>query len=138
MITLGPIPCDEFRVDAGCYSNAPSGREQDQIRWIEKQIITQSNDFLQNPEWFIDQWEELTGETMPQRYTSEIPMQIRQLVFGGKGEGIRGYDFGFLPVLDSKGKKVSYPQERLVSDYKRRGQCVYILKDSILKSISKR
>lgn len=140
MITLNQnLQLDEFSVDANEYSARLSQSDIRMIRWIESQIIQETNDYLSDPDYFISTWEEMTGEQMPEKYLKQLPYQIAAFLVKGKHKSRSGdVRVEILPVIDQKGNRICYPDDRLVSDFLPFDYKVYILKDSILKSISKR
>jgi len=134
MITLkGPQPSDFFQEDAANYKSKPSKVEQAYIKYYEKGAIERSEDFLSDPQWWTDKWEELTDEFFPQHYTKEFPTEITGAVHGGLGTGIQSYMIELLPIINAKGEPITYPEERLVSNFLRFNQKTYILKDHLLE-----
>lgn len=136
MISLQSLPCDEFRVNATEYDSNPNASEQKMIRWIESNIIQKTPAFLEDPEYFISQWEMLTDEDMPKQYTKDIPLQITHFVI--KGKGLKRSDefvVEYLPTLDARGDALAYPEDRMVADFMRCGMKVYALKDTIYKKL---
>ena len=138
MITLNPAKLKQngFLVKTANYPARPKGADIALVQWIEEQVITQSTDFLINPRYWILEWEKLTGSYIPEQHIKSLPKKITSLVHGGRGEGIVGYEWDYLPVLNDAGKEISYPSERLVQDFVDMGLKFYILDDSILKKAS--
>ena len=127
--------CDEFKVNAAEYLLQPSAVEEARIRYIEDEIVQWSDNFLSNPGWFVSQWEELTGEDMPEQYLKDIPMEISSLVAGAAKKTVEGFRLRLLPVMNA-GKFITYDESRLVEDFLLQNQKVYILKNSILKHLN--
>lgn len=136
MIQLSSHLGDEFRVDATQYESNPTSNEVRQIRWIESQIIQETREFLADPEYFFNQWQDLTEEAIPAKYLEKVPQEIVSII--GRGKGLRpsgDVRIKFLPVIDRDGNNLIYPEDRLVVDYLRFNQKVYVLKDSLLKKL---
>ena len=137
MIRLSTLPCDEFRVNAYDYENNPSATDVVKIRLIEQEIINKTSDFLSDPAWHINEWEELTGEAMPEQYLKDIPTEISGFLYDGKTPNRMkrvGYTLSYLPVMKG-GKVVSYPEDRMVEDFTSAHHRVYILKDDLYKKL---
>lgn len=127
--------CDEFKVSTEEYKSLPSPVDVTRIRWIEQEIKQRSDDFLSDPEWYVNEWEALTGQDMPEQYLKDIPMEISSLVASAAQKTVEGFRLRLLPVM-SAGKCISYDDSRLVEDFLTQNQKVYILKDSILKYLN--
>ena len=137
MIRLTALPCDEFRVNTSEYNSLPSPTIQARIRWIEEHICNKTEDFTSDPQWFVSEWETLTEEDMPKKYTKDIPLQIITYGIGGKGKRATGvYEIEYLPLTTQKGQPCVYPEDRLVADFLKFNQKVYILKYSLLKQLT--
>ena len=128
--------CDDFRVNASEYASRPSLMQQANIRLLEQDIINRSIEFLSNPDEYVSQWEELTGEEMPSQYTEEFPSEIHRLVCQASRKTVTGYRLRLLPTVEKSGASIVYPEDRLVADFAKDNQTVYILKDSILKELA--
>ena len=50
------LDCDEFKVNAAEYKSRPSKVEQARIRYYEQDIIQRSDEFLSDPEWYVNEW----------------------------------------------------------------------------------
>jgi hypothetical protein len=135
MITLKSTFNEDFLTDAKEYPARPSKSEQDIIRYYEREILNRTDAFLSDPQFMIDEWERLTEGEMPSQYTRDIPEEIKNPVYGGKGKGIIYYRMEYLPVIDAKGNIIDYPEDRLVSNFIRFDQKVYVLQDSVLKKM---
>ena len=137
MIQLHSLPCDDFKLKTEEYLSCPSASVAARIQWIETEITQRTNDFLADPTWYINEWEQLTEEDIPSKYTEEFALEISHLVSsGGKRKHIAGYAMSLLPLLDAKGNTKSYPEDRLVEDFLKFNQKVYILNDSIYKQVA--
>ena len=133
MITYKEDMRADFLVDAKEYPSCPSNFEIKRIRWIESEVISQSPDFLQDPEFYVSEWEELTGDEMPERYTSELPSEMKSFIYGKKNQGRIGIETALLPLQDTKGQQIVYPETRLLSDSNRYHGLVYVLQDNLYK-----
>lgn len=136
MISIGNLPCDEFAVDPSDYSNKLSGYNLDKVRWLESQIRDRTDDFLEDPEFYILEWESLTGEDIPKKYVLDIPQEITS--FLDQSNGRRRTDeflVRYLPLITPKGEPVNYDDSRLVTEFLKFNQKVYVLKDSLLKKL---
>ena len=128
------LVCDEFKVNAAEYKSGPSKAAQTRIRHCEQEIIQRSDDFLSDPEWYVNEWELLTGEDMPEQYLKDIPMEISSLVASAARKTVEGFRLRLLTLMKA-GKCIEYDESRLVEDFLAQNQKVYVLKDSILKHL---
>ena len=137
MISFGTLPCDEFAKDASEYPYKPSPAIAARIQHMENHISSKSPDFLAEPDWYINEWEALTGELIPNRYVHDLPVEITSFLTRGKGKGYSD-DFvvKFLPLVSPDGSPLSYSDDNLVADFLKFNQKVYILKDSLLKQLT--
>ena len=126
--------CDEFKVNTSEYRQSPSLFQQSRIQFLEQEISSKSEDFLSNPEWYVNERESMTGEDMPEQYLEGIPLEISSLVAGAAKKSVQGFRLRLLPLL-KEGKLISYDESRLVKDFLSMNQKVYVLKDSILRHL---
>ena len=137
MIQLLSRPGDEFKLITAEYKSNPSATAAARIQWIENEIVNRTTEFLADPTWYINEWEQLTEEDIPTQYTEGFALEISGLLSsGGKRKHIAGYAMTLLPLVDVKGNPVIYPEDRLVEDFLKHNQKVYILNDSILKQVT--
>ena len=127
---------NEFKVNTTEYASNPTLSEAARIRYIEAEIIQRTTSFLSDPMWFVKEWESLTEEDIPSQYTKDFPFQVSGLISaGGTTKRVEGLALTLLPLMDEAGQLKSYPEERLVADFMKYNQRVYILKDSIYKQL---
>ena len=129
------LVCDEFKVNANEYKSNPSKADQARIRFCEQEIIERTEEFLSDPEWYVNEWELLTGEDMPEQYLKGIPMEISSLVASEAKKTVEGFRLRLLPLMKA-GKCIKYDDSRLVEDFLSQNQKVYIFKDSIMEHLS--
>ena len=139
MIKLKHAPKKSFLKDPSLYKSKPreTGEDYHRILWCQE-IEGRTNEFLEDPRWFVSEWEELTEEEIPKRYVDGIPFEIDSLVYGAseREDSFRGYALELLPLLDAQGNTIEYPVERLTD--LGNGDEVYLLKDSILTTLKER
>jgi len=133
MITYKQQLGNQFLVETSEYPNNLTASEQSKIRWIESEIINKTNDFLQDPEWYVSEWEDLTGIEMPHHYIDFLPLKVTNLVYGKKHHQEIGIQTNLLPLQNAKGESIHYSEERLMADYLRYNLHVYDL-DKKLKA----
>jgi hypothetical protein len=120
------------------YLSNPDASDCVRIKMIEQAVTNRDRDWLEDPESLMIEWEDLTGEEFPEQFLEEFPQEIAGFVVGPQGSrGYRGLAFGILPILDRKGNKIQYPEDRLVASYYQRGQRVYILNDGVYAKLAK-
>jgi len=124
-----------FLEDTSKYPSKPSKMEQEYIKFWEKEIETRSKDFLMNPQEHMEKWEELTDDEIPKKYTMEFSQVITAPVYGRIGEGVKSYIVELLPLIDAKGEVIEYPEDRLVANFLKHNQQVYVLSDEVLKEL---
>jgi len=137
MIQLKAHPGYEFLESTKEYPTRPGKRDQEMIQWIEDQIKSRSQYFLSDPEDLVDRWESLTGCEIPPHYIDDLPVEIVSILSKGKGmPRSNQFSVSLLPVMDSLGKAISYDSERLVADFLKFNQKVYVLKDTLYKQLA--
>jgi len=135
MITLAALPRDEFLVDTFNYPSKPSRQDQARIQWLEGEISQATAEFQHDPEWYVNEWETLTGMDIPDQYTDHLPLQVESILLKGKGyRRTNQMRVSFLPVADQLGNPVVYPEDRLVEDFL--PVKVYVLKDTLYKQLA--
>ena len=124
--------CDEFKVNKKLYSNRISDSQVRMLEYIEEQITSRSTAFLTDPGYWIMQWEEITGDDMPLRYTRDLPRQITGTAAKVSRKSKTLYFFEYLPVINDRGVKIDYPRDRQVFENKK----VYIIDDKLVKELA--
>ena len=139
MICLAKPPCDAFAVDPNDYNTSLSGFILDKLRYLEQNIRDRTFDFLQDPQFYIQEWENITDELIPDQYVQGIPQQIVGFLIQGRNKKISD-DFivEHLPVMSPEGEPLSYPEDRLIQGFLPYNHIVYVLKDSVLKQLIKK
>lgn len=117
------------------YSSNPDNEKQQLIKYYEYIIKNKTEDFLHDPTYYVMKWEDLTEESLPDAYLADFPLEIDGFIIGRKGQGVKSLSMSYLPLVDEKGNKIEYPEERLVASYLKKGMKVYILKDEMMKAL---
>lgn len=136
MITLRKVGDDDFLIDTSEYPSHPSEMECCRIRMIESEIRSRSDDFLQDPEEYLCEWEELTGMNhVPFKYTNDLPEVLLVITFK-RGSNLVNSTFSQkLPVMDSRGVLIHYPEERKVDPEFSKGIETYILDNKLYQKV---
>jgi len=124
--------CDEFKVNKKMYANVISERDEKRLEYIENLIQNQGREFLADPDYWIDEWETITGEDMPQQYIASLPREITGTNAKVNKDSKTYYFYKFLPVITPKGDEIHYPSDRRVMKHKK----VYILQDKLVKDLA--
>ena len=123
---------DEFKVNKRLYKNKIGVNEERRLQYIEQLIIDQSAEFLVDPEYWIEQWESLSGEDMPNQYIRDLPREITGTNAVVNKNSRTFYFYRFLPVINQEGDRIQYPSDRQVFNHK----SVYILQDNLVEALS--
>ena len=124
--------CDEFKVNKRLYKNKIGVNEERRLQYIEQLIVDQSTEFLSDPEYWIEQWESLSGEDIPSKYIQDLPKEITGTNAVVNKNSRTFYFYRFLPVINKKGDRIKYPNDRQVFNHK----SVYILQDNLMEALS--
>ena len=104
--------CDEFKVNKRLYKNKIGVNEERRLQYIEQLIVDQSTKFLSDPEYWIEQWESLSGEDIPSKYIQDLPKEITGTNAVVNKNSRTFYFYRFLPVINKKGDRIKYPHDR--------------------------
>jgi len=124
--------CDEFKVNKKLYSNRISSHQEKELEYIENLIESNDSAFLSDPEYWISRWEDITGDEMPQKYINDIPREITGTAIKVKRNSPTVYLTHFLPVINQKGERISYPVDRRVREFGK----TYILNDKLVSKLT--
>lgn len=114
------------------YASNPSSEDITRIKWFEYNVLNRTIDFLSDPIWFLMEWEDLTDEEFPDRYLEEFPLEIGGWFVGPEGSRkVYGEFLSYLPIVNEKGEKIQYPEERRCFYEKMPHREVYILKQTV-------
>ena len=132
MLQLKSQVCDGFKVNKKLYRNRITDNQIQSLEYIESVIACQGTEFLSDPDYWISQWEQITGEIIPPCFTKDLPTEITGTAARLSRKSPVLYVTRFLPTVNQKGEEISYPSDRQVFDFKR----TYILDDSLLSALT--
>ena len=129
---------EKFGEDPREYKTNPKGHTLDKIRWLENEIETRTLDFQKDPQWYVNEWEELTDQIIPEHYVSDISQQVTANMFEGIGKPVgKRFVVELLPLINEDGTPAEYPEERLWAEpFLEQNQRIYFLIDGVLDELN--